>query len=390
MSAHIDLKQPRTAGDTRGIDLGTVRAAARDHYERPFLLLDPDIVRARAARFRSAMPRVRPHYAVKANPHPAVLRVLHEAGVAFEIASAGELDAVTALGVPARDVFYSNPVKCPDHVAQAAEQGVAWFVIDSVEELRKLAVLAPAAKLCLRIDVCNAGSEWPLAGKFGANAEAAGEIIAAAAELNADLAGVSFHVGSQCQNPENWRLGIEQALRAQTEMRSARLRPRLLDIGGGFPVQYTRPIPSIEAIGGIVNRALAEVSHEVVVIAEPGRFLVADAGCFVCRIIGTTVRKGRRWMHWDAGLHGGIIETARGGIACEIRTDRPGPLVPWTIAGPTCDAADVLAGESLLPADMQAGDFVYLSGAGAYTVSRACTFNGFPLPEVRLVEALSH
>jgi ornithine decarboxylase len=90
-------------------------------------------------------------------------------------------------------------------------------------------------------------------------------------------------------------------------------------------------------------------------------------------------------MYWDAGLHGGIIETARGGMAYEIRTDRPGPLVPWTIAGPTCDAADVLAGEYLLPAEMQAGDFIYLPGAGAYTVSRACAFNGFPLPEVRLI-----
>lgn len=91
-------------------------------------------------------------------------------------------------------------------------------------------------------------------------------------------------------------------------------------------------------------------------------------------------------MYWDAGIFGGIIETARG-MVYEIRTDRRGALVPWTIAGPTCDAADVLKGEHLLPEDMQEGDFVYLPNTGAYTNSRACTFNGFPLPEVRVIEA---
>ena len=91
-------------------------------------------------------------------------------------------------------------------------------------------------------------------------------------------------------------------------------------------------------------------------------------------------------MYWDAGIFGGIIETARR-MVYEIRTDRRGALVPWTVAGPTCDAADVLKGEHLLPDDMQEGDFVYLPNTGAYTSSRACTFNGFPLPEVRVIEA---
>lgn len=371
--------------DAIGIDFRKVRNAVAAGYRGPMLLLDPDVVRTHARRFRAALPRVRPHYAVKANPHPEVLKVLRDEGLGFEIASAGELDLLSDLDVPARDVFYSNPVKCPDHVARATRRGVEWFVVDSVEEVRKVTGVAPDAKLCLRIDVPNAGSEWPLAGKFGASPEAGREIVSAAAGHGADLAGVSFHVGSQCTNADNWRLGLDRARQVLAAMRSAGLRPRLLDIGGGFPVRYVRPIPSIEAIGEIVNGALADVTPDVTVIAEPGRFLAADAACFVCRVIGTTTRNGRRWMYWDAGVHGGIIETARGGIVYEIRTDRTGALVPWTIAGPTCDAADVLQGEHLLPEDVREGDFVYLPSTGAYTGSRACTFNGFPLPEVRVI-----
>ena len=384
MASRADVTPSLAEPNAAGIDFRKLQAALSECYRGPFLLLDLDIVRAKARRFRTAMPRVRPHYAVKANPHPAVLKALHEEGVAFEIASAGELDLLTELGIPASSVFYSNPIKCREHVTRAAGRGVEWFVVDSVEELRKVVTIKFDAKLCLRIDVPNVGSDWPLSGKFGASPEAAREIVAVAAELGGDLAGASFHVGSQCTNPENWRLGIEGAKQTLAEMRSAGLRPWLLDIGGGFPVRYARPIPSIEAIGAIVNDALADVPREVSVIAEPGRFLVSDAACFVCRVVGTATRNGRRWIYWDAGLYGGIIETARG-IVCEIRTDRKGRLAPWTVAGPTCDAADVLAGEHLLPEDMREGDFIYLPNTGAYTSSRACTFNGFPLPEVRLI-----
>jgi ornithine decarboxylase len=387
VASYHDPTLPSAEADSVRADLRKVQRALAQGYHGPLLLLDPAIVRAKAHWLQGAMPRVRPHYAVKANPHRAVLKALHDEGVAFEIASAGELDLLTDLGVAARDVFYSNPVRCREHLAHAVRCGVEWFVVDSVEELWKIVAVKRDAKLCLRIEVPNEGSEWPLVGKFGASPEAAREIVGAASHLRADLAGVSFHVGSQCLIAENWRLGIERAKVVLSEMRSAGLRPRLLDIGGGFPVRHARPIPSIETIGAIVADALAEVPPDVTVIAEPGRFLVSDAAWFVCRVIGTATRKGRRWIYWDAGLYGGIIEKARGGIVYAICTDRKGALVPWTIAGPTCDAADVLTGEHLLPEGMQEGDFVYLPNTGAYTSSRACTFNGFPLPEVRVIEA---
>src|SRR5216117_671966 len=237
------------------LDFEIVRQAAHQRYSRPFLIIDTAIVRGKVRRFRAAMPRVRPHYAVKANPDRRVLKVLVQEGCGFEIASTAELDLLLALGVPAAEIFYSNPVKSRDQIAYAASGGVQWYVIDSVEELKKIQSIKADAKLYLRVDTPNIGSDWPLAGKFGAHASEVRDIVVTAAKLKVDLAGVAFHVGSQCRNPENWRVGIEKSRAVFDQMQKAGLNPRLLNIGGGFPVRHVKPIPAIEVIGEVVNRA---------------------------------------------------------------------------------------------------------------------------------------
>jgi len=366
------------------LDFEKVQAAVKDGYDKPFLLIDSSIVREKAQRFAAAMPRVRPHYAVKANPDPRVLQTLRGEGTGFEIASIAELDLLLSLGVPAVEIFYSNPVKSREYVAYAAAKGVEWYVIDSVDELKKIIAVKADAKLYLRIDTPNIGSDWPLGGKFGAHATEVRDVVATAARLKADLAGVAFHVGSQCRNPENWRVGIEKSRTVFDQMLKAGLNPRLLNIGGGFPVRHVKPIPSIEVIGEVVNRALDAFPAEVRVIAEPGRFMVSDAGYFVCRIMGTATRASKRWMHLDAGLFGGIIETTEG-LKYKVRTERSGPDIPWNVAGPTCDSIDVVMRDELLPSDLQEGDYIYIKNAGAYTTAYASNFNGFPLPEVRVI-----
>jgi len=368
------------------LDFEIVRQAARQKYTRPFLILDTAIVRGKIQRFRAAMPRVRPHYAVKANPDRRVLKVLVQEGTGFEIASTAELDLLLGLGVPAAEVFFSNPMKSRDSIAYAAAKGVEWYVTDSVDELRRIHSIKPDAKQYLRIATPNIGSDWPLSGKFGAGAADAREIVAAAAKLGVDLAGVTFHVGSQCRNPENWRVALEKARTLFDVMIKAGLKPRLLNIGGGFPVRHVRPIPSIEVIGQVVNEGLKAFPDDVQVIAEPGRYLVSDAGYFVCRVLGTATRGGKRWMHWDAGLFGGVIESSEG-LRYRIRTDRSGPDVAWTVGGPTCDSVDIVMRDEPLPSDLQEGDFVYIRNAGAYTTAYASQFNGFPLPEVRVFES---
>lgn len=361
-----------------------VQNALKEGYQRPFLLVDSDIIRQKTRRFKAAMPRVNPHYAVKANPDERVLKTLIEEGAGFEIASIAELDLLLSIGVPAAEIFYSNPMKSRAYLEYAAAKGVEWYVLDSIEELRKIFSVKPDAKMYLRIDTPNIGSDWPLAGKFGTHLGDINEIIQEAASLKADLAGVTFHVGSQCRNPQNWRVGIERAKKVFAEMQLVGLNPRLLNIGGGYPVRHIKPIPSIEVIAEVINEAIADLPDSIRIMAEPGRYLVSDSAYFVCRVVGTATRNGKRWMYWDAGMFGGVIEMTEG-LRYDILTDRKGNQISWSVAGPTCDSVDILMQDLMLPNDIQEGDFIYIPNAGAYTTAYASNFNGFPLPDVKVI-----
>ena len=373
-------------GHEMPLEFSTVCAAVRHNGHRtPFLLVDLELVRTKIQRFRAAMPGVRIHYAMKANPHPEILRVMIEEHVAFEVASAGELEMLLALGVPGPEIHYNNPIKPPSHLERAVREGVAWFAIDSIEELRKVVAAKADARLCLRIETQNLGSDWPLVGKFGVSLAEVGELVREASRIRADLAGVSFHVGSQCRNLDNWSIGVENAKIVFDMMRKSGLAPRLLNIGGGFPVLHTKPIPTIERIGASVRHALAGLPREVRVMAEPGRYLVSDAAWLVSRVIGTANRRGTRWVYLDAGVFHGLMETAEG-LEYQIRSDRRGAEIPCTVAGPTCDSVDVIAKDRILPADLQTGDYVYVPNAGAYSTAYATSFNGFPAPDTVVLQ----
>jgi ornithine decarboxylase len=376
-------------GHETPLEFSTVRAAAKHNGHRtPFLLVDVELARSKIRRFRAALPGVRIHYAMKANPHPEILRVMIEEHVAFEVASAGELAVLLALGVPGPEIHYNNPIKPPGHLERAVREGVAWYAIDSVEELRKVVAAKADARLCLRIETQNLGSDWPLIGKFGVSLAEVGELIREASRVRADLAGVSFHVGSQCRNVDNWRIGVENAKIVFDMMRKEGLAPRLLNIGGGFPVLHTKPIPTIERIGASLRQALAALPREVRVMAEPGRYLVSDAAWLVSRVIGTANRRGTRWVYLDAGVFHGLMETAEG-LEYQIRSERGGAEIPCTVAGPTCDSVDVIAKDRILPAELQTGDYVYVPNAGAYSTAYATSFNGFPSPDTVVLQQVA-
>ncbi|QDQ26173.1 type III PLP-dependent enzyme [Chitinimonas arctica] len=365
-------------------DFELVRQQLQKGYTGPFLLMDSAVLREKVARFKAAMPRVTPHYAVKCNPDPQVLKVLREAGAGFEIASPAELAMCRALDVPASELYYSNPMRAREAVAEAAAAGVQWYVIDSVTELRKVRAIKPDASFYLRLHTDNTGSVSPLSEKFGVFEDEVAAILDEAVRLRADLAGATFHAGSQCLQPRNWQIGIAAAVRLFDAMRARGLTPRLLNLGGGFPVEHRDAIPAIATIGALINEALEAVPADVRIMAEPGRFLVSDAGWLVCRVIGHTIRKNQPWAYLDAGVFNGLLETTTG-IEYDMRSDRTGATIPWVVAGPTCDSMDICSRTQPLPADLQEGDFIYVRNAGAYSNACGSTFNGFALPEVLVV-----
>jgi len=269
-------------------------------YSEPLLVMSEQRLRNNVRRFMQAMPRVRPHYAVKANSNPAILEIFRQEGTCFEIASSAELDALLALGVPAEEVFYSNPIKSPTAVKYAAAKGVRWYSVDSTEELEKIAAIAPQAKLYIRIEVSNEGSSWPLAGKFGASRTGIAAIIATALQYQLNLCGVTFHVGSQCTNINNWLEGIRSAKTIFEQMIAKGFTPELLNLGGGYPVQLTPADPTIEDIAAAINDELESLPESIQVMAEPGRYFVGSAGCLVSQVVGVATRDQSRWLYLDS------------------------------------------------------------------------------------------
>ncbi len=369
------------------LSLATVQAHAAHHLRTggatPYLLCDLNIVTSKVDRLRAALPGVTPYYAMKANPDPRILAHLHTLGVPFEVASVYELETLLSLGVDASSIIFSNPVKPREAVEAAYKYSVTTMVVDHLDEVQKIASVSREIQLCLRLETSNTGSDWPLTGKFGASTSEALAIIDYCGKHGLPLMGLTFHVGSQCRNLDNWHTGISGARLLLSHMETAGLTPTLLNLGGGFPVQHTRPMPSIEAIGATITDALTGLPETVSVMAEPGRYLVGDSAWMVTRVVGTATRKGHRWLYLDVGAFTGLGETLEQ-FDYELLCDRDGPLVAMTVAGPTCDTADLLFHDKLLPGDLQEGDLIYLPNAGAYTTAYASTFNGFPLPEMVL------
>lgn len=353
-------------------------------YHRPVLVMSRQRLRANVRRFMAAMPRVRPHFAVKANPDREILQIFKDEGAYFEIASIAELDAMIALGEEMETVFYSNPIKSPASIAHAANHGVLWYCVDTPEEVEKIAKIQPDAKLYLRITVSNEGSSWPLAGKFGAGSSAVEGIIAAAKQHDMQVCGVTFHVGSQCCNIDNWVSGIRAAKRVFAQLTSHGFMPELLNLGGGYPLQFNGDEPSIEQIGEAINRELETIPDDIQVMAEPGRFLAGSAGCLVSQIVGIATRDDARWVYLDAGVYGGLMELTMD-FPLSLVSERTGDSGLWTLAGPTCDSIDVM-GRHQLPANSAAGDFIYMPNLGAYCTTCASDFNGFPVPILRMVD----
>lgn len=349
--------------------------------DSPLLAMSRKRLQENVDRFRKAMPSIHPHYAVKANPDEKVLSVLHDAGAGFEIASRQELQSLLKLGVDGADLYYSNPIKTPAFIRAAADAGVRWYVVDSVEEITKIHAIVPDAKLYIRLSVSNKGSNWPLSGKFGVTEEGVMPLLSAAIERNMTVNGVSFHVGSQCTHVENWAEAIRSARRVFGLLEKAGFKPELLNLGGGFPVQMVGNEPTIEEIAESINAEIADLPASIKVVAEPGRYFVASAGCLVTQVVGTATRGQQPWCYLDCGLYSGLMEIVEN-LPYHFYSDTQGETVNWTIAGPTCDSIDVLVKSYPLPQSVGVGDSIYIPYTGAYCHATGGAFNGFPVPEV--------
>ncbi len=357
----------------------------------PYLELDVGIALDQFAALVAALPGTSIHYAVKANPHPDLLRALYAAGSRFDVASPGEVQAALQAGALPEDLVYSNPVKRRADVHTAYAMGVRLFVVDSPEETTKVAEAAPGAAVLVRLVTSGEGSDWPLSRKYGCATDECIQVLLEAHRLGLEAAGVAFHVGSQQRDPQAWRGPIMAAGRIFQAVRTAGLSPRLLDIGGGFPALHEGHHPSFASYGEAIEGALSDAfgAHRPQTMAEPGRGIVGDAGTLVASVVTVLQRGAVRWVFLDAGVYTGLVETLDEAIRYRLVTSADGgPTGPAVLAGPTCDSADVLYERTpvAVPLALAEGDTVSLLSAGAYTTCYSTVgFNGFAPLATRVV-----
>ena len=353
----------------------------------PCLVVDLDLVAANYRTLSRALPLAEIFYAVKANPAPEILRLLHRLGSSFDAASIHEVERCLEAGVAPENLSFGSTVKKARDIAAAHAHGVRLFAFDSAGELDKLAAEAPGAKVFCRIMMEGHGADWPLSDKFGCDVEMAGELLIEAARRGLDAYGVSFHVGSQQRDIDQWDVALGRTAMVFSALNAAGIELKMVNIGGGFPARYRHDVaPPEDYAAGIMAAITRHFGNRLPeMIAEPGRGIAGDAGLIQTEVVLIS-RKSRddekRWVYLDIGKFGGLPEVMDEAIQYRMRTPRDGGREgPVVIAGPTCDEVDMLyenAGYTL-PLDLAVGDKVEILSAGAYTATYASVgFNGFP------------
>ena len=355
----------------------------------PLFVMDHDELRSNYAMFRRHLPRVQAYYAVKANPDPAIVKSLFDAGASFDVASLPEFmvvhDLIRDLPEAERQewiwdkIIYANPIKI-DETLQTLDRYKPLVTFDNREEITKIRQFAPHSGLVLRIRVPNTGAMVELSSKFGAGPGEAVDLILEAEKEGLTVEGLSFHVGSQTTNFENFVQALNLAALIFREAKERGYdKMFLLDIGGGFPAPYDASVKPFSELAKRINAELERLfPPEIEILAEPGRFMVATAGTAVSKIIGKAVRDGKLCYYIDDGVYHTFSGIIFDHCQYHLESFKEGPTQICTVFGPTCDALDVISMAEELPYNLERGDLLYSRNIGAYSGASSTSFNGFP------------
>ncbi len=347
----------------------------------PMYIHRPHIVSKAAKWFKSNF-KGKVLYAVKTNPHPAVIRQIYDAGIKnFDVASLAEIELVKSVA-PEAKMYYMHPVKPREAIAKAYfEHGIKTFSLDSYVELEKILASTNYAKdlrLMVRIAINSPYAEISLSKKFGMACDEAAEFLKYARKFSKKL-GICFHVGSQSMHPDAFSEAIEKAGRIIDE---SGVKVDIIDVGGGFPSVYPgmNP-PDLERYMQTIHRSFMklDLGGNVKLWCEPGRALVAESGSLVVRV---DLRKDNA-LYINDGTYGGLFDAGQPEFVFPTKamrtkgTDFDTEYAPFIFYGPTCDSIDMMKGPFMLPADIQEGDYIEIGQLGAYSLSMRSDFNGF-------------
>jgi ornithine decarboxylase len=336
------------------------------------------------ATWKSLLPTVTPYYAVKCNPDPTLVRWLGEYGAGFDCASANEVRIVNQVDYGA-NIIFANPCKSSEEIRAHAAANIQTTVVDSFEEVDKLAENGWKASSLIRIRVEDGGSMMPFSAKFGLDPAHIKALGIYARTKGQHISGISFHVGSGCKDPAQYSLAIQEAAQGIRQLRSIGHEATTIDIGGGF-IQG----PLFRKTADTINPLLHRLDPSINVIAEPGRFFAASSHDLFVRVIGKKpAKKGWRYT---------VDESLYGQFSCVpfdyakpkwIRVRGPKESArrsqPAILYGRTCDSLDYIASAEDAE-ELEEGDWLWFPHMGAYTTATSTEFNGFPKPPTYIIE----
>ena len=357
----------------------------------PVVVIDHKVIRDNYTAFHKHLPKVQAYYAVKANPEPAIVRTIYKMGGSFDVASLAEFMLVyeNIKHLPAKErqdfiwdkIIYANPTK-PKETLQELDQYKPLVTFDNIIELKKIKQYAPHAGVVLRLRVPNTGSVVELSSKFGADPSEAVDLIKAAFEMNLVVEGLSFHVGSQCMNPQNFVHALNISASVMEESKARGHEIKILDIGGGFPAPYHRDVQNIRILARKINAEIDRLfPKDIQIIAEPGRFVVASAAFAVAKIVGKARRDGKTCYYIDDGVYHTYSGIIFDHCQYHLHAFKGGKKEICSVFGQTCDALDNISLSEELP-NLNLDDLVYTKAIGAYSNASATWFNGFPPAKV--------
>lgn len=359
------------------------------------------------------LPSVKPCYAMKCNNDYMIVNTLSDFGCGFDCASMEEIKQALAAGASPDSIIFANPIKPISHLKFAYSKGVNYMTFDNSDELIKIQKYHPNAKLVIRIRVDDSKSVCQFGAKFGVHTGLTRELIEKVAELKMNLAGVSFHVGSGCGDPNAYYDAIKKAREVFDEAEELNMKLTLLDIGGGFTSE------DFDHHSKIINESLAHFFSDlkIKVIAEPGRYYAAPTMNLAVNVTGrreiftkknseiesdpkNEIDKSRQYMYYVSdGAYGtfncifydhwelqNLIyltqnENSEDFILQNKEDIKLSKKFVSTIWGPTCDSLDCLTKNYPMP-ELKIGDWIIFEEFGAYTISAGCEFNGFPRPAI--------
>ncbi|MFX1278744.1 MAG: type III PLP-dependent enzyme [Promethearchaeota archaeon] len=353
----------------------------------PLIVIDHNLIKMNYRKFCKNLSYIKPFYAIKANPESKIVETLYNEGCGFDVASWEEFMIVynTIKGNHEEkkafineNVIYANPVKRIESLKKLDEYSIR-MTFDNYVEIDKIAKYCKNSRLILRVDVPNTGSVVELSTKFGANPKICLDLISYAKRVGFDVEGVSFHVGSQCSNIDNYLKAIQIAHNIFEQAKDIGQELTFLDIGGGFPVPYDENVPSFESLAEVINENISEYFDiaKMKIIAEPGRFFVATTAIAIVEINGKAMRNNKVYYYVNDGIYNTFSGVIFDHVQYHFKAFKEGLPKESAVVGPTCDALDKISLNEQLP-DLDIEDLLYSENVGAYTNASATNFNGFP------------